>query len=308
MDFKKHYFTERRQYASKHGQQIMYHGTTDKNLKSILSNGLVPTKEKVWKDDPEASFDSPSRQSYGGTYFTNNLITSISSARNAVSKIGGKNRIIVIAKLQPRTAIPDEDTFSFKVNNAVGKAISEGKFSPSHETVNLNAYINAISDKSYLNYYLKEFTNSLKRSIEYDSDEIWPNVIDEGKLKNLFLAALKRKIAYIDSSKFSYFDEYEDHLNSIKKSEAESEFRNALDSVLRMFKKETYKDTGDINKTFRIEEPVNYKGKNKIIAIVELQKHDDIDKKDVLKVRYGEVPDQFLNDYKTHIGEYKLEK
>src|SRR5208282_2128189 len=50
-------------------KSIWYHGTSIKNLKSIMSQGLVPEgTEKVWADDPDAGLSAPSRQSYGGCY------------------------------------------------------------------------------------------------------------------------------------------------------------------------------------------------------------------------------------------------
>ena len=50
-------------------RQIYYHGTDIKNLRSILSEGLVPEgKAKSWADDPNAGMNSPSRQAYGGCY------------------------------------------------------------------------------------------------------------------------------------------------------------------------------------------------------------------------------------------------
>src|SRR5208282_503702 len=50
-------------------KSIWYHGTSLKNLQSIMSQGLIPEgTEKVWADDPSAGISAPSRQSYGGCY------------------------------------------------------------------------------------------------------------------------------------------------------------------------------------------------------------------------------------------------
>jgi GNAT superfamily N-acetyltransferase/RNA:NAD 2'-phosphotransferase (TPT1/KptA family) len=58
-----------RQVKTAAPKSIWYHGTSIKNLRSIMSQGLVPEgTEKVWADDPDAGISAPSRQSYGGCY------------------------------------------------------------------------------------------------------------------------------------------------------------------------------------------------------------------------------------------------
>src|SRR5208337_2478430 len=57
-------------------RSIWYHGSSIKNLRSILAQGLIPDpKERAWADDPESSVYTPSRESYGGIYVTQNLLT-----------------------------------------------------------------------------------------------------------------------------------------------------------------------------------------------------------------------------------------
>src|SRR5208282_6846721 len=107
-------------------RSIWFHGTSLKNLQSIMSQGLIPEgTEKVWAKDPDASITAPSRQSYGGTYVTQNLMTATSSAwtasRTLAMRPGAPNTedkkarggvLVVIMELQPNTMYLDEDSIT----------------------------------------------------------------------------------------------------------------------------------------------------------------------------------------------------
>ena len=111
---------EARYGGSDKERSIWYHGTTADRIPSILSQGLVPFHaKKVWDEDPESSFISPSRVSLGGTYLTTNLMTAKISASTALRrknrKVKGEIAAIVVCELQPRNLVMDEDhvlTFS----------------------------------------------------------------------------------------------------------------------------------------------------------------------------------------------------
>jgi GNAT superfamily N-acetyltransferase len=63
---RKYYRDLHKQAASR---SIFYHGSSIKNLRSILSQGLIPDpKIKNWADDPESSPYTSSRESYGGCF------------------------------------------------------------------------------------------------------------------------------------------------------------------------------------------------------------------------------------------------
>jgi len=69
---------------------VMFHGTSDKFLQSILKNGILPEPpQKTWDEDKNISSISASRESLKGSYWTSNLLTATSSAWNTVKKFGG---------------------------------------------------------------------------------------------------------------------------------------------------------------------------------------------------------------------------
>lgn len=68
--------------------EIMYHGTTDKYIRSILKQGLLanpPVRTYSGVDDMEDGY-----KTFGGVYLANNKRKAISAARDAVFKFGGQ--------------------------------------------------------------------------------------------------------------------------------------------------------------------------------------------------------------------------
>lgn len=99
---------ERRQKQAKEGRSVWYHGTDIKNLKSILSKGLIPMpKEKrAWGSHSRQSNPRQiSLESFGGTYVTRNLMSAVSSSKS-------NPKLLIIMELQPRTLFSDEDNFT----------------------------------------------------------------------------------------------------------------------------------------------------------------------------------------------------
>lgn len=148
--------------------------------------------------------------------------------------------------------------------------------------------------------YVNDFIDGMKSFFK----DIFPKTIDRNKFEELFLAALKRRVSHynIDKTSFVYSDygEFLDKLN-LDKKQSEEDYANALDNVMRMLRKEVVRD--DFDKTYRIEEPIKYKGANKIIAIIELTNYLDNDKNgNIITVKYGKMPDKFVKDYKEKIG------
>jgi len=313
---------ERRMFVSKYKQELMYHGTTNKFLKSILSNGLLPsTKEKVWDLDKNASFYKASLQSYGGTYFTNNLLTAISSGRNAVSKLGGDDIIIIIAQLQPRSSLPDEDNFYSMVDGALNYAVGEkGKYNPT-ELFYVLTYWDYINKTERFKELVNDFVDKFKSMSSNETDNFWPEKHNIPKLlfdkmEKLFRDAIIRKISYLkkyDLKSYSSratdieWDELDKYLE-FDKNKAEQDYAQALNDVMNTLKSQVYKMNSDWNKTYRITEPVRFSGKNKIVAIIEMENYiyGDGDKKMI--VWYGDIPPKFKADFDERLGyKYSIE-
>lgn len=315
MNFFNFYFLlERKQKISKGGKEIVYHGTTDKFLKSILSNGLLPSKEKVWADDPDATEHNPSRASYGGTYLTTNLLTAISSGRTAVNKLGGEKIVIVCANVQPRSGLPDEDNFYGVVGHAMDYTIGEkGKYSVGALTV-FNALLNYYDGGKEFDENVSDFITKFKQFINSYMNVSLDKHGDisqlDNKLKKLYVAELLRRVSHYiaDNSYKNKIDQYggekyKDQILKLDKKETEMEFAKILDSVMNTYKKQVYKQD-DLNKTYRIKEPITYKGKNQIIAVVVLDNYLDQKATDdayILRVVYGEMPHKLKKDFEERI-------
>jgi hypothetical protein len=104
---------------------IMYHGTSDKNLRSIMKQGVLanPT-QRIWDTDPDTNMYNVSRVSLPGSYWASNLMLGISSSGIAVTKIGG-NGLLVIALINEQSAFADEDSINSKISWAYQDTVKE---------------------------------------------------------------------------------------------------------------------------------------------------------------------------------------
>lgn len=100
--------------------EIMYHGTTDKHLRSILKQGLLANPPKrTWsgEDDMETGYET-----FGGVYLANTRRKALAAAMDAVSKFGG-NAILVIVQYVQGSGNMDEDMFTNVISQDVYNAM-----------------------------------------------------------------------------------------------------------------------------------------------------------------------------------------
>lgn len=307
-------------------RMVLFHGTSDKFLESIFGNGLNPNpKNKVWSDDPVAAKDRPSRASVGGTYLTGNLLTAMSSARNAIDKFDGR-RLIVCVLFEPRSGLPDEDSIISTLEREVTYATgSKGGQNDRSDQLTLGDLI--LGNKESF----EEFKEGIKENFFKIEDDIYSKqkidlrALNEKTLYDFFLASLIRRVAHyfedsekgmgsLTSYKFKGFQYWLDNEDSpeAKKIEAylktfpsvqqaESDYRKAMDAMSRMLKKTAYTATDDFAYTVRTTEPLKMSGRNKIIAILRLVPQKD--HLDSVEILYGEPPEEFLKQYKSRISD-----
>lgn len=84
---------------------ILYHGTSDSNTKSILSNGLFPNYKNNW----DSEFQQKSLN--GFVYLTNNEIKAEYYAIRASLKTGDNNISIIHLDVEEEGLYPDENVF-----------------------------------------------------------------------------------------------------------------------------------------------------------------------------------------------------
>jgi len=279
--------------------KIMYHGTTDGVLKNIMSVGLIPNAKKSWNNDP-GNFDTPSRDSLGGIYVTDNLMTAMSAARNTVQSLGGQNRILVIMSLQPRSFLADEDSISFFTQR-----LWHPKYNP-NSWLTKELYNSWLKDPNseMVQEFRQHYVESIFESLEYKLGKLHPEL--EKRLKILleegFTIALKRKAAYAD------YDSWGDSGPKIDldKNQVEREYSQYMDQLTRTLRSLLAQPdkSNSINFTARLEQPVRFSGKNKIICIVKITR--DETRRDNVSVVYGELPDKFKADWTERIGELNV--
>jgi len=268
----------------------LYHGTSADRLPSILSQGLIPNpKERVWQEDPHASWAKPSRQSLPDSiYLTSNLMTAISASSNARSDKKKHNTVLIIVSVQPQSLVMDEDDLNVNalVYQGVNLDSSESLISQMYfGQIGSGAHPYRISeDKKFLNNAQKAYVQHAIERIEYDlkSKKLHPDL--KARLEHLlsegFFTALNRKVAHMSPDYYKRlwgnWADRENYNNPPKQptiAETEKAFKDYEDKLTRTLKTmATPENLPDDNYRFsaRILEPIGYTKSNKIVAIFEL--------------------------------------
>lgn len=292
---------------------IMYHGTSDSFLKSILSNGIVPTpKDKVWDTDPDAGTHTPSRVSLPGSYWTSSLLTASGSSSRARRKFGGNN-ILVIAMLARQSAFADEDSINGSFNWGYAKALRNLGLSAELSPATILSYIaKDIDGKANIAEKLPEQFALETHELLKSSDR---QPIDAPLLKKAFWSYFKRLLAH--AKKEGSFDSlftpepgFKNMVDNIPDVDAaESYWLSVRDVLTRRYTK-TARGEDDLNLTLRMTEPVGYRGANKIIGMIGDNPNPTKESSfDEPKVLYYGNPDnnaieQVIDDYRTIIGPF----
>jgi len=302
-------------------KSVWFHGTSLKNLQSIMSQGLIPEgTEKVWAQDPDASITAPSRQSYGGTYVTQNLMTA-TGAPNTEDKKARGGVLVVIMELQPNTMYLDEDNVTSVLGNPI-KHLSDNTFHV------LCYYLAATQDGTaetwqqeiegmkgdYIHGCLRRWENEFtKRNIPFHAD-LKKQL--EQLLPSVWLAAVTRAAGHVKDN-YSYIRAWDQvfygtpkekqrpEMNTVlpEASEGEAEFRAAAEKITRTLRI-IARPTNDKDQTYnintaRVTEPIGYSGSNRILALVEIR---DRQTPAQMILHWGVVPQVFWDQWNTKFG------
>lgn len=270
---------------------IMYHGTAFRNLRSIMSHGLMPRpRVRAWQDDPDSSFHSASRASLDGVYLTRNLMTALSAASNGANKKYMKEGDVLVAvEMQPKTLFADEDDLNFMAS--------------------VSGMEMEVADL----YYSLEKGGDMGRldaSRERYRDRFFSRVSEVGmhpRLKQrlvpmvdaVFEAAVRRQAAYSGYYLKNYFRDVE----APEKGVAEREFMMARERLTRTMKSlaNPFRHSSEpFNLTGRLEEPIGFRGANRIVCVL----HVPFDYKEKPRLVYGIVPDDLVRQWEERKGEW----
>lgn len=313
---------------------VVFHGTSSSFLRKIKSQGLkADPKKKVWDIDLNTSSGTSTRVSLKGAYLTANYMTASSSALNAKQKFGG-NRLIISVLFQPRSGIPDEDSIRYTLNHAIERALGVGNNS-FYNKMALAIFLFNLKDVNCdKKCYTDKFIEELKKQKEVNS-----KALNYKDAENFLQAELMRRvsqdwknepeyehykgfsdimphISYEEQKKISQEERdkrYEAWKKKIKKAvlsvaEADREYLKQLDIMTRRAFKGVRKSTEDFLYNVRSIEDINYRGRNRIISIVEIIEPEDYENPTILKVHYGKIPDDFIKQYKQRVGDnFKIE-
>ena len=320
-DFFSELFRERYGGASKE-RGIWYHGTSMKRVPLILSRGLDPNispKNKSWGDDPDTSPLSVDRTSYGGVYVTQNIMTALSSAYRTSKKDGAKKSVVVL-ELQPRSLTADEDDFTTKLRDLKGNlsgSVYHSIYPYMWEIYGAPGY-HKESHEEYKNGWvdaMMKFLFSLNLNDPRLRERVKKMLEDEG-----YKAMLTRMVSYVEKGTWgdwwewrkayadvhemgNNYDEEVEIPDPPTKSEGERAFRLFIDKLTRTMKHNVRSIAGSgLPKTGRSLHPIGFDGKNRIVAIVELVPSKKYKYTDDVRVIYGELPEDFKNQWKERVG------
>ena len=310
--------------GAEQNRQIWYHGTKSKNLKSILSQGLIPDpKERAWNDDPDANSQSASRASYGGIYVTQNLMTAIGASTNRGYQ-RGDSQVIVCMELQSRSLAADEDDIALIVNHPItGENVIDSQY-----TVTF-FYWRGLKDQND-KYYQQSLADSVKQwyaRLTYTREGRTPRKIDAAKerrikdlLAELYPICLRRYVSYFEKEMGQYWHS-EWHANYTRATDdeglppsqppdsgaAEADFRAVVDKLTKVLREEDFTDK--FNHAGRSLEPIGFSGVNHIVAIAVIHNMTDEEKErtghyNEVEVVYGTLPDDFRKQWKEREGEF----
>jgi 8-oxo-dGTP pyrophosphatase MutT (NUDIX family)/ribosomal protein S18 acetylase RimI-like enzyme len=281
---------------------IYYHGTTFKNLRSILSEGLVPEgKAKSWADDPSATISGPSKQTYGGSYLTRNLMTAIGAPRDEKSKPDYR-MVLVAVEAQPNTMFLDEDSIVGWLDSPFGNG---GQDSAEHLVGQYFLMTRPDAPESMKQAFRDAQERYIERTVVafknlLDQKELKLNSELEKRLRELlpgmFVASLTRRVAHAyksdqkrierdnyDSRNYDYRRMYSQIFGNVevppKESvipsvqDAETKFREIAEQLTRSLRSllRIQQSGGWQFQNGRVIEPIGYSGSNHIITVLEIR-------------------------------------
>jgi len=300
--------------------RLMYHGTSDKNLSSILSEGLNVHHETVWSEE-KAKEDERSRASYGGIYFTNNFMTAKSAAGTAIETLGGKSRVMVMARLELKTPhiLMDEDMLpaaqyaidiAFRINSNEWW-LGQWYMNDFYEMDKVvDEYLRLISIK------YAEFTDS-PQSIESLRDPRRGDFL-RPYIKDFIQKSVIREIVIGIEKEEDYWKRLERDVPPLAETtlaEAEANYRNAANTLMQ--KMNYLVDDPRARDRFisnvRVMEPITYRGKNRIVLVARLEEYWGREKDEMPEPGYkyrivvyyntdSKALTQLIADHHTRIG------
>jgi hypothetical protein len=313
-----------------------FHGSSIKNLKSILSQGLLPNvKTKNWNPDRSSgSSVQVSLESYGGTYVTRNLLTALGAPEDRRTE--GRS-VMVCLEMQPNTMFLDEDS----ITGVLDQPIQHMSDSQWHVGLFYIAATRSDADARWqpdVAMFQKTYSDTAIERWKYEfkekyKTEMHPDLEAEMRkeLPACWIAAMGRRAAHLYKTERADYEakrayaqvahekakdmEWADLPSAAElfptPAQGEEDFRNAVEKITRslriMARPSTGNDSMYNRDSARVMEPIGYSGSNKITAVLEVRDGpayvgEDWKKPVPIIVHYGSVPAMFVDQWKARQG------
>jgi len=302
--------------------QIMYHGTSTANLRSILKNGVLPNPPgKVWDRDPGKDSHIFGLSSLEGSYWGSTINTASGAANKAARTFGGRP-LLVIAQIQEASAFADEDDIRGWMERAVNNALVDLSLSPSTDldmSIKNAAYFYYVQGTEEIKENLiKSYGTNLHNTLVKSEEAATRKPIDWTLMKRALEVVIAKRLAqekaeYSDSVMSSHMIEMynkkvEEKLAPpvLSVNDAISKHLDVLEELSRSYTDSALQQHASYAMTtLRINEPVSFRGANKILAIIESSPYViPIEDRNPETLYYGIPPKQYFSDYNASVGVY----
>lgn len=224
---------------------IAYHGTSRDNLESIIKNGLIINHNEYGWGSLE--YDDRFKFSYAPhdkIYFTSNFRHARSIA-NIVSDDGG---IIIVAEIQPKTVVMDEDEIFDILGNITSKIYDDIEEFLSKTNSNYSEEdIDKIVDRLY-----KKTINGLSSTLN--------KMLNSTTASHILQQSRDHVYRMVDSLVTSLLD-----------YSHETDIREEQKALMNIFKHVVRNRGDDHSGKFAVPYNVGFKGANRIVGIVDIK-------------------------------------
>lgn len=262
----------------------LYHGTTVDRVRSILKHGLLPNgltpyryiknKNKLNQlgisTDRKGNYETIEWQSLEGVYVTNSLDIAFKAARHA----GEDNPVIVVVAVSMPSTLPDEDYIHANMYKAYIDTLHSMGLDKDEDVddYGVKAYLEDFKPDVY-----KETWNEFKDRTIRRFHELSAN----GKNVDVSYDVLETAFLYW------YETQFEGGIDDIGVPP-----EDVKDILVRKY---DFKDPYNENLiSRRITRPVTFKGRNRIVAIIDFSHGDP-------KVLWGKVPSSVQKDIQNYL-------
>jgi hypothetical protein len=245
-----------------------YHGTSDVLLDTILSNGMDPTPtNRVYDGDVDGGNGSVA--SMDGTYLSVDKSRAMLYANNAVNKLGGHPMVVTIQYTKNSEGIDEDDVYDW-INYIIVSnpdADADDWTTKYHYEDAIDDLLEQLRNGELIDSFVQAFHKKFRVSDKADTNHI----------KALFSLIGDKSYArdFVNYAPFMWVKELYKRDPSAWK-----ELRNHLGQILNNTGRGRESDKHD---TFRINRPIGFRGKTRIVAI------SSTDTKNP-KVYYGKEP------------------